>query len=237
MKAISTFGTFVLGPSNQRAFDAALKIARAKEAPHSLLILHGTSGLGKTHLMMAIEQELLEGRPQKRVAHLAAEKFANEYLMADDDGRLLDFRDHYRKIDVLLLDDIQRLVTFPQPVLWALRELFEPHRRIVFTCDMSVVSLTLIDSEFMAYLHDAEAVGITPPDLSTRLAILRAKANDIGVVLPEPMLRLLAVRLPGNIFRLEGVLFRLKHALGASGRTLDLPDVEAVLRDVLERDG
>lgn len=233
MTTRNTFETFVTGPGNREAYAAAKSVVPETEPPHSPLVLQGPAGTGKTHLLMAIEQEIRRVRAGAAVAHLTAEKFANEHLAAAGEGRLGDFRARYRKINVLLLDDIQRLAGCAPPMLWALRELFEPQRQIVLTCDCPLVDLNLADPELMAYLHDADAVEITAPDLATRRAILRAKAGAISADLPPPILEMMAERLPGSVRRLEGVLFRVAQLARDSGGAPELPLLENLLREVL----
>jgi chromosomal replication initiator protein len=179
---------------------------------------------------MAIEHDIRRVRAGAAVVHLTAEKFAREHLAAAGEGRLENFRARYRKFDVLLLDDIQRLAGCAAPVLWSLRELFEPERQIVLTCDCPLVDLNLSNPELMACLHDADAAEITAPDLGTRRAILRAKAEAIGADLPPPVLELLAVCLPGSVRRLEGALFRVARQARDAGGAAVLALTEDILR-------
>ncbi len=233
MIAVRTFESFVVGRGNQSAYAAALAVAQSPVQPYNPLIIHGSAGVGKTHLLQAIEHSILEYRPPTTVAHLTAEKFANEYILAAREEALAGFRHRYQLLDVLLLDDIQFLAGFPQEVLWALRELLEPRRQIVFTCDRPLAGLALSDPGLMACLHDGDAVEIVPPDQETRLAILRTKAAVLGTALPEPIMELLAERLPGSVRRLEGALIKISSYAPSTGKPLNLAMAEALLKDVL----
>jgi len=228
-----TFKGFVVGPSNQAALAACRAASKPFKHAHSLLFVHGGVGLGKTHLLSAIEHRLFQHDPDARVARLSTEKFAAEHHLAHKTGAMEGFLHRYQQLDMLLLDDIQFLAD--DRVGRTMRQLFDlPRRRIVVTCDRPMPELTVPDHSLARHFMDFKAIALLPPSYRTRLAILHLKAKTIPLDLPVAVLERLARRLPGYIRRLEGAMFRIAQPSGGKNVPPDIAVVDDLIVELLK---
>ena len=205
-----TFDTFIVGKSNELAHAAAKAVAGKPGTVYNPLVMYSDAGLGKTHLLHAIGTEVQ--RSGLSLIYATTEEFTNEYIKAIREGKTEEFRNRYRGIDVLLLDDIQFLIGKEQTqegFFHSFNALHMANRQIVITSDRPVSALTLLEDRVSSRLSGGLVVDIQPPDLETRLAILRAKAEIIGHPIASEVLQLLAERIYKNIRELEGTLNRV----------------------------
>ena len=236
----NTFDTFVVGNNNNFAHAAALAVAQAPGKSYNPLFLYGGVGLGKTHLLHAIGHHVLGSRKGARVAYVSSEKFTNEYIDAIQNNQLVKFRKRYRQSEVLLIDDIQFLSgkeRIQEEFFHTFNALHESHKQIVLTCDRPASEIQGLEQRLVSRFEWGLVTDLQPPDIETRLAILRKKARSMGVELPEDVINFLAHRIRANIRRLEGALIRVASYASLTGRKLSAEVVEGLLREVLHEEG
>ncbi|HVU15851.1 MAG TPA: chromosomal replication initiator protein DnaA [Candidatus Didemnitutus sp.] len=232
----NSFETFVVGPNNQLAHAAALAVAQAPAQAYNPLFIHGATGLGKTHLMHAIGHSVLQRNPEAKVAYLSTEKFTNEFIHAIQENALTKFRQRYRHVDVLLIDDIHFLAgkeRIQEEFFHTFNDLFESGKQIILSSDRPVTEIATLESRLVSRFQWGLAADIQSPDFETRLAILRTKATALKIDIPMPVLEFMAQHIVKNIRRLEGALIKISSYSALTGKALDLPTAESLLRDVL----
>jgi chromosomal replication initiator protein len=236
----NTFETFVVGENNNHAHAAAMAVAQAPGKSYNPLFFYGGVGLGKTHLLHAIGQHVATHKKVSRVTYLTSEKFTNEYIDAIQNNQLVRFRRKYRQADVLLIDDIQFLAgkeRIQEEFFHTFNALHEAHKQIVLTCDRPAAEIQNLEQRLVSRFEWGLVTELQPPDVETRLAILRKKAKGMGAELPEDIINFLANRIRTNIRRLEGALIRVASFASLTGKKLTLPVVEGLLREVLHEEG
>ncbi len=232
----NTFETFVVGSNNQMAHAAAMAVSQAPAQAYNPLFLYGETGLGKTHLMHAIGHAILRHNAEARVAYLSTEKFTNEFIQALQENSLTKFRQRYRHAEVLLLDDVQFLAgkeRIQEEFFHTFNELFESQKQIVLTSDRRASEIQKLESRLVSRFEWGLPADIQAPDLETRLAILRTKAQSLNCNLPEPILNFIAANITKNIRRLEGALLKVSSYSALTNKPLDLATAERLLHDVL----
>jgi chromosomal replication initiator protein len=232
----NTFETFVVGSNNQMAHAASIAVAQAPAQAYNPLFLYGETGLGKTHLMHAIGHAILRHNQDSRVAYLSTEKFTNEFIQALQENSLTKFRQRYRHADVLLLDDVQFLAgkeRIQEEFFHTFNDLFESGKQIVLTSDRRASEIQKLESRLVSRFEWGLPADIQAPDLETRLAILRTKAQTLNCNLPEQILNFIAQNITKNIRRLEGALLKVSSYSALTSKPLDLATAERLLHDVL----
>jgi chromosomal replication initiator protein len=236
----NTFETFVVGKNNEFAHAASLAVAQAPGKSYNPLFIYGGVGLGKTHLLHAIGHHCLTHRKSLRVAYVSSEKFTNEYIDAIQNNQLARFRKKYRQTDVLLIDDIQFLAgkeRIQEEFFHTFNALHEAHKQIVLTSDRPASEIQNLEQRLVSRFEWGLTTDLQPPDIETRVAILRKKEQSMGVSLPEDVINFLAHRIRTNIRRLEGALIRVASYASLTGRPLTIEIVEGLLREVLHEEG
>ena len=232
----NTFETFVVGSNNQMAHAASMAVAQAPAQAYNPLFLYGETGLGKTHLMHAIGHAILRHNQDSRVAYLSTEKFTNEFIQALQENSLTKFRQRYRHADVLLLDDVQFLAgkeRIQEEFFHTFNDLFESGKQIVLTSDRRASEIQKLESRLVSRFEWGLPADIQAPDLETRLAILRTKAQTLNCNLPEQILNFIAQNITKNIRRLEGALLKVSSYSALTSKPIDLATAERLLHDVL----
>jgi len=232
----NTFETFVVGSNNQMAHAAALAVTQAPAQAYNPLFLYGETGLGKTHLMHAIGHAILRHNPDARVAYLSTEKFTNEFIQALQENSLTKFRQRYRHVDVLLIDDVQFLAgkeRIQEEFFHTFNDLFESGKQVVLSSDRRASEIQKLESRLVSRFEWGLPADIQAPDLETRQAILRAKAATLKCNLPENVLNFIAQNITKNIRRLEGALIKVASYSALTSKPLDLATAERLLHDVL----
>ncbi len=236
----NTFDSFVVGNNNNFAHAAALAVAQAPGRSYNPLFLYGGVGLGKTHLLHAIGQHVAANKKGARVSYVSSEKFTNEYIDGIQNNQLVRFRRKYRQTDVLLIDDIQFLAgkeRIQEEFFHTFNALHEAHKQIVLTCDRPAGEIQNLEHRLVSRFEWGLVTDLQPPDIETRVAILRKKEKTMGLELPDEILNFLATRIRANIRRLEGALIRVSSYSALTGKKLTLDLVENLLRDVLSEEG
>jgi chromosomal replication initiator protein len=236
LNARNTFDTFVVGSNNQMAHAAALAVAQAPAQAYNPLFIYGETGLGKTHLMHAIGHAILHQNPEAHVAYLSTEKFTNEFIQALQENSLTRFRQRYRHVDVLLIDDVQFLANkerIQEEFFHTFNDLFASGKQIVLSSDRRASEIQKLESRLVSRFEWGLPADIQAPDLETRIAILRTKAATLKANLPESVVNFIALHISKNIRRLEGALIKVASYSALTGKTLDLATTEMLLKDVL----
>lgn len=232
----NTFENFVVGDNNHMAQAASLAVAQSPAQAYNPLFLYGDTGLGKTHLMHAIGHTILQHNPDARVAYLSTEKFTNQFIQGLQENALVKFRQRYRNVDVLLLDDVQFLggkERIQEEFFHTFNELFESGRQIVLSSDRRASEIAKLESRLVSRFEWGLPADIQSPDFETRVAILRTKAQSLKLDVPADVITFIAQNIAKNIRRLEGALIKVASYASLTGRSLDVPTAEMLLQDVL----
>ena len=234
-----TFDTFIVGPSNQFAHAACRAVAEAPSRSYNPLFIYGGVGLGKTHLMHAIGQYVLEHDPGLRLTYISSERFMNEMINALRYERILDFRERYRSVDILLVDDIQ-FVSGKEGTqtefFHTFNALYDAQKQIVLSSDHPPHEIPALEERLRSRFEWGLIADIQPPDTETKAAILKRKAEAEAVPLPDDVAMYIAGRIKSNIRELEGSLIRLIAYASLTGREISLDLTQEVLKNVIEQD-
>lgn len=234
-----TFKNFVVGSNSQFAHAACEAVATKSGVGYNPLFIHGGSGLGKTHLMHAIGQEILRRRPDTRVIYLTCEKFTNEFIEAIRKGDIEKFRRRYRSSDVLLIDDVQFLAgkeRSQEEFFHTFNTLLDGRNQVVLTSDRPACEIKSIEPRLISRFECGLAVELQPPALETRMAILKKKTLEWKVSVDESVLVFLAEKIRSNVRRLEGALVRVATFASLAGESVSVQKVEYLLRDFIQEE-
>ncbi|TKB59424.1 MAG: chromosomal replication initiator protein DnaA [Nitrospira sp.] len=230
-----TFKNFVVGAGNQFAHAACMAVAEQPAKAYNPLFIYGDTGLGKTHLLNAIGNYVAE-RTELRIAYLTTEQFTNEVINSIRYDKMMDLRKRYRHIDMLMIDDIQFLAgkeRTQEEFFHTFNALYEAHKQLVLSSDRFPKDMPDIEERLRSRFEWGLIADLQPPDVETRIAILRKKSEDEGVTLPEDVIQFLATTMKSNIRELEGSLVRLGAYASLTGQTITLEMAKSVLRDLI----
>jgi chromosomal replication initiator protein len=234
-----TFESFVVGPNNEIAHAACLAVAQSPARTYNPLFIFGGVGLGKTHLMQAIGQCILAKKKNTKVIYLSSELFINEFIDAIQHNNLVKFRKRYRQADLLLIDDIQFLSgkeRSQEEFFHTFNTLFDGHKQIVLSCDRPASEIANLEHRLVSRFEWGLTAELQPPDVETRMAILRKKARGMQIKLPDEVFEFLANRIRTNVRRLEGALMRVASFASLSGKALTKEMIEHLLKDILQEE-
>ena len=230
-----TFKSFVVGAGNQFAHAACMAVAEQPAKDYNPLFLYGGVGLGKTHLLNAIGNYLAE-RSDLRIAYLTTEQFTNEVINSIRYDKMIDLRKRYRNVDMLMIDDIQFLAgkeRTQEEFFHTFNTLYEAHKQIVLSSDRFPKDMPDIEERLRSRFEWGLIADLQPPDVETRIAILRKKSEDERIALPEDVIHFLATTMKNNIRELEGSLVRVGAYSSLTGQTITLDMAKNVLRDLI----
>ena len=236
----NTFESFVVGPNNQYAHSASLAVAQSPARTYNPLFIYGGVGLGKTHLMQAIGQHAWGKKKNTKVIYVSSELFINEFIDAIQHSTLVKFRKRYRQADVLLIDDIQFLAgkeRSQEEFFHTFNTLFDGHKQIVLSSDRPPSEIANLEHRLVSRFEWGLTAELQPPEVETRMAILRKKALVLQIKLDDEVFEFLANRIRTNVRRLEGALMRVASFASLSGKALTPEMIEHLLKDILQEEG
>ena len=234
-----TFDSFVVGPSNQFAHAAAMAASNSPSRTYNPLFLYGGVGLGKTHLMQAIGNHVASKKPRAKICYINCETFTNEYIEALQSNSVSAFRKKYRKIDMLMIDDIQFLdgkARLQEEFFHTFNTLFESHKQIVLTSDRTPSEMAGLAPRLISRFEWGLVTELGKPDVETRTAILRKKAELLNLKIDFELIDYLAERISSNIRSLEGALIRVATYISLTNQHVDVAKVEELLHDLLDKE-
>jgi len=231
-----TFANFVVGRSNELAHAAARRVAESKQAPFNPLFLYGGVGLGKTHLMHAIAWHIRNLDPARRVLYMSAEKFMYQFIRALRFKTTMDFKEQFRSVDILMIDDIQFMAgkdSTQEEFFHTFNALVDQNRQIIISADKSPSDLEGMEVRLKSRLGWGLVADIHPTDYELRLGILQSKSEQLEVEIPPKLLEFLAHKITSNVRELEGALNRIVAHATLVGRPVTLESAHEVLHDLL----
>jgi chromosomal replication initiator protein len=231
-----TFRTFIVGSANRLAHAASLSVAERPGEAYNPLFLYGGVGLGKTHLMHAVGNAVVQRYPRKKVVYATSEKFTNDFITSIQVGRIDDFRARYRQIDLLLIDDIQFIADkerTQEEFFHTFNAIHEDGKQIVLSSDRPPKQIITLEERLRSRFEWGLIADLTAPDLETRIAILRTKSEEQGVRVDHEALEFIARKVVSNIRELEGALNRIVAYASMQGMPINVDLAQAVLSNVL----
>ena len=231
-----TFENFVVGPSNKYAHAAAIAVSNNLGTVYNPLFIYGNSGLGKTHLLLAIGQSVHTQRPADKVIYVKGDDFTNEMVHAIQAGSTNEFRAKYRGVDLLLMDDIQFIagkVQTQEEFFHTFNTLYEAGKQIVVTSDRPPLEMSKLEDRIRTRLEGGLMADVAPPDMETRMAITRNKAAQLGMVLPDDVVEFIAENITSNIRQLEGVVKKLTAYRDLLNDEITVASVRRAIKDVI----
>jgi chromosomal replication initiator protein len=228
-----------VGTNNQYAHAACSAVANAPGKTYNPLFIYGGVGLGKTHLMHAIGHQIAGRKKGGKVFYVTSERFTNEFIDGIQSGSLVKFRKRYRQADVLLIDDIQFLAgkeRSQEEFFHTFNALFDGHKQIVLSSDRPPSEIANLEHRLVSRFEWGLTAELQPPDIETRLAILRKKAQTLEVKLDNAILEFLAERIRTNVRRLEGALMRVASFASLTGHAPETDKIEQLLKDILQEE-
>ena len=234
-----TFENFVIGPNNQLAHAAAVSVSRAPATQYNPLFIHGGTGLGKTHLMQAIGHQILRERPYLKVLYVPSEEFVNEFIQAIRTNTITSFKIKYRNVDVLLIDDIQFIEKKEQTqeeFFHTFNTLHNNKKQIIISSDRPPKELSTLEERLRTRFEWGLLADIQPPNLETREAILRNKAERDNMNIPDEVLNYIARRIKSSIRALEAALIRLNMVAVVENEPITIAHAKTHLKDLFDED-
>ena len=232
-----SFETFVVGSCNQFAHAACMAVAESPAKAYNPLFIYGGVGLGKTHLLHALGNSYYKRRPGTKISYVSSEQFTNEVINSIRYDRMTQFRDRYRSVDMLLIDDIQFIAgkeRTQEEFFHTFNTLYEAHKQIVLSSDRYPKEMPTLEERLRSRFEWGLIADLQPPDLETKIAILKKKAETEGVLLPDDVALLLATCIKTNVRELEGSLIRLGAFSSLTGQPITVDLAKKVLRDAIE---
>lgn len=232
-----TFDRFIVGGSNKFAHAAAMAVAENPGKNYNPLFIYGNSGLGKTHLLLAIGQSIHEKEPAKKIAYIKGDEFMNQMVKAIKNGTADEFRTKYRNVDLFLVDDIQFIAgkqATQDEFFHTFNNIYESGNQIVITSDRPPLEMSLLDDRLRTRFEGGLMADIQPPDLETRMAITRNKASQLGLLLSDDAVEYISNKITSNIRQLEGVIKKLTAYKEILDDVINIDSVKRAIMDVVK---
>ncbi|WP_127837501.1 chromosomal replication initiator protein DnaA [Clostridium prolinivorans] len=231
-----TFDTFVIGNSNRFAHAASLAVAESPAKSYNPLFVYGGVGLGKTHLMHAIGHYILQNNPKSKVVYVSSEKFTNELINSIKDDKNVEFRNKYRNVDVLLIDDIQFIAgkdATQQEFFHTFNALHDANKQIILSSDRPPKEIPTLEDRLRSRFEWGLIADIQPPDFETRIAILKKKADVEGLNISNDVMAYIATKIKSNIRELEGALIRINAYSSLTNKDITVDLAAEALKDII----
>ncbi len=234
--ALCTFDNYIVGPTNTFAHAAAFSIANNELVSQTPLVIYGNSGVGKTHLLLAVKNHSLKYFPSRKVEYLRCEEFTNQMIAAIKDGTISEFRTRFRSVDILLIDDIQFIAGKEQTqeeFFNTFNALYQNNKKIIVSMDRPPKEIKTLDERIRSRFEGGLFADITPPDFETRVGIIRKKANELNLTLDDNYVFFIAENIKKNVRQLEGVVKNLKIYLQL-GVVPNMSVIQEIIKKVVD---
>ena len=230
-----TFDNFIIGKSNSFAFNVSLGVTNNPGTTYNPLLIYGRSGLGKTHLLLAIKNRLKEKYPDKLIIYTTGEAFMNELIECLKNQNTFHFHQKYRTVDALLIDDIQIIqkgIAVQEEFFHTFNTLQQAGKQIVITSDVPPREMEILEERLRARFEMGIMADIQPPDIDTRKAIIMRKSDELGITLPEPIIELIAQKIKNNVRQIEGSVKKIAAMTAAYSNPVTLEQAQDIIKDI-----
>ena len=234
------FDNFVVGPSNRFAHSAAIAVSNHPGDVYNPLFIYGPPGVGKTHLLYAIANGIRKERPDANIVYIKGDQFTIELIEAINTGKNVEFRSKYREADLFLIDDIQFIAgkeATQDEFFHTFNKLHEAQKQIVMTADRKPSDMALLEDRLRSRFESGLLADIQPPDYETRMAILKNKANSLGMDLPNDVCNYIAINVTNNVRQIEGTVKKIMAYRDLNDMPLDLPNISRAINDMFKVEG
>jgi len=235
-----TFENFVVGPSNRFAHSAAIAVSRTPGQVYNPLFIYGPPGVGKTHLLYAIANGIRQENPDANVVYIKGDQFTNELIAAIQSGKNIEFRSKYREADLFLIDDVQFIAgkeSTQEEFFHTFNKLYEEHKQIVMTSDRKPSDMLTLEDRLKTRFEWGLLADVQPPDYETRMAIIKNKANSLGLSLSDEVCNYIAINVTNNVRQIEGTVKKILAYRDLNNMPLDLPNITKVIADMFKTEG
>ena len=235
-----TFDSFVVGPSNRFAHGAAIAVTNNPGQVYNPLFIYGPPGVGKTHLLYAIANNIRKANPDANIVYIKGDQFTNELISAIQSGKNIEFRSKYREADLFLIDDIQFIAgrdSTQEEFFHTFNTLYENHKQIVMTSDRKPSDMLTLEDRLKTRFEWGLLASIEAPDYETRMAIIKTKAISLGLDLGDDICDYIANNVTNNVRQIEGTVKKIRAYVDLNGMTLDLPNVSRAIDDMFKSEG
>ena len=235
-----TFDNFVVGPSNRFAHSAAIAVSKTPGQVYNPLFLYGPPGVGKTHLLYAIANGIRKQNPQANIVYIKGDQFTIELIEAIKNGKNIEFRSKYREADLFLIDDVQFIAgkeATQEEFFHTFNKLYEEHKQIVMTSDRKPSDMLTLEERLKSRFEWGLMADIQPPDYETRMAILKNKANSLGLSLSDDVCNYIAINITNNVRQIEGTVKKILAYRDLNNMPMDLHNISRAIDDMFKAEG